>query len=94
MHVLDTSSATPAAISRTWFIAILISTMHKFSKKNVQEVDDGQNPPVVGTDDESDSPGSGAATPNGTIEGKGALQAGHVAAVKAGGRRRKAPRKG
>jgi hypothetical protein len=94
MHLLDTSSATPAAISRTWFVVLVINAIHKFfpSKNNsLEEVDGQQNP--VDSDDGSDSPTSGTVTPSGATEGEEILQAGHVAASKAGGRRRKAPRK-
>ncbi|KAJ8587437.1 DnaJ-domain-containing protein [Rhizopogon salebrosus TDB-379] len=93
MHLLDTSSATPAAISRTWFVVLVIDAIHKFfpSKNNSPEVDDQQNP--ADNDDGSDSPKSGTVTPSGVTEGEEILQAGHVAASKAGGRRRKAPRK-
>ncbi|OJA13830.1 hypothetical protein AZE42_00534 [Rhizopogon vesiculosus] len=95
MHLLDTSSATPAAISRTWFIALLINTIHNFfpTKKNSLEADDQQDPLTVDIDDGSDSPTSGSVTPSGATEGEETLQSGHVAALKAGGRRRKAPRK-
>lgn len=91
MHLLDTTSATPAAISRTWAIALLINAVHKFfpSKKDFQEEDDT----VVDTDDGSDSPASGTVIPSGATESEETPQGGRIAAVKAGGRRRKAPRK-
>ena len=92
MHLLDASSATPAAISRTWAIALLINAIHKFfpSKKDFQEE---AGDPIVDTDDGSDSPTSGTVTPSGATEGEETPQGGRIAAVKAGGRRRKAPRK-
>ncbi|KAG2156139.1 DnaJ-domain-containing protein [Suillus clintonianus] len=93
MHLLDTSSATPAAISRTWFIELLVSNTRKvfYSKeKSQKEVDKQQSPPTV---DRPDSPASGSATHSGASEGEEPLQAGYTAAVKAGGRRRKAVRK-
>jgi len=94
MHLLDTSSATPAAISKTWFVVLVIDAIHKFfpSKNNsLEEANDQQKP--VDNDDGSDSPTSGTVTPSGATEGEETVQAGHVAASKAGGRRRKAPRK-
>lgn len=94
MHLLDPSSATPAAISRTWFIALLIRAVHKFVPSKREEADDEENPFAVGIDDISDSPGSGTVTPNGTTKSEEILQPARAAAVKAGGRRRKAPRKG
>ncbi|KAG1892372.1 DnaJ-domain-containing protein [Suillus subluteus] len=93
LHLLDTSSATPAAISRTWFIELLISSIRKFrySKENFQqEVDNEQSAPTI---DRPDSPASGTAMHSGASEGEEPRQAGYVAAVKAGGRRRKATRK-
>ncbi|KAG2348988.1 DnaJ-domain-containing protein [Suillus weaverae] len=93
LHLLDTSSATPAAISRTWFIGLLISGIRKFyySKENSQK--DVDNEQSVDTVDRLDSPASGAATHSGASEGEEPRQAGYAAAVKAGGRRRKATRK-
>ncbi|KAG1755613.1 hypothetical protein EDB19DRAFT_1662206 [Suillus lakei] len=93
MHLLDTSSATPAAISRTWFIELLISSIRKFfySNENSQkEADSQQSAPTV---DRPDSPASGTATHSGVSEGEEPQQASHAAAVKGGGRRRKATRK-
>lgn len=87
LHLLDTNSATPAAISRTWFIELLISSIRKFSysKENTgNDVDDGPSAPTV---DRPDSPVSGAS------DGEEPRQAEYAAAVKAGGRRRKAVRK-
>lgn len=93
LHLLDTSSATPAAISRTWFIELLIGSIRKFrySKDNShKEVDDEQSAPTV---NRPDSPASGTATHSGASEGEEPRQAGYAATVKAGGRRRKATRK-
>lgn len=93
LHLLDTNSATPAAISRTWFIELLIGSIRKFrySKENFQkEVDNEQSAATV---DRPDSPASGTATHSGISEGEEPRQTGHAAAVKAGGRRRKATRK-
>lgn len=93
LHLLDTNSATPAAISRTWFIALLMSSIRKFSysKENFpKEMDNAQSTPTV---DRPDSPASGSGTHSGASEGEEPHQAGYVAAVKAGGRRRKAVRK-
>lgn len=93
LHLLDTSSATPAAISRTWFIGLLISGIRKFyySKENSQK--DVDNEQSADTADRLDSPASGAATHSGASEGEEPRQAGYAAAVKAGGRRRKVTRK-
>ncbi|KAG1866533.1 DnaJ-domain-containing protein [Suillus subalutaceus] len=90
LHLLDTSSATPAAISRTWFIELLISSIRKFRYSKENEVDNEQSAPTV---DRPDSPASGTAMHSGASEGEEPRQAGYVAAVKAGGRRRKATRK-
>ncbi|KAG0709715.1 DnaJ-domain-containing protein [Suillus ampliporus] len=96
MHLLDTSSATPAAVSRTWFVELSISGIRKLfpsKKKSQDEVDNQQRAPTVSTDDGPDSPGSGTVTHSGASEGEEILQAGHAAGVKVGGRRRKATRK-
>ncbi|KAG2116108.1 DnaJ-domain-containing protein [Suillus discolor] len=87
LHLLDTSSATPAAISRTWFIELLISSIRKFSYSKESSGNDVDNEPSAPTVDRPDSPVSGAS------EGEEPRQAGYTAAVKAGGRRRKATRK-
>ncbi|KAG1907106.1 DnaJ-domain-containing protein [Suillus fuscotomentosus] len=87
LHILDTSSATPAAISRTWFIELLISSIRKFSYSKENSGNDVDNEPSVPTVDRPDSPVSGAS------EGEEPRQAEYAAAVKAGGRRRKAARK-
>lgn len=93
LHLLDISSATPAAISNTWFIKLLISGIRKLSyskEKFPKEADHAQGASTV---DRPDSPGSGTGTQSGASEGEEPHQASHVAAVKAGGRRRKAVRK-
>jgi hypothetical protein len=91
---LDTSSATPAAISRTWLVELLINSIRKFyySKENSQqEVDNEQSAPTI---DNPDSPANGTVTHSGASEGEEQpRQAGYAAAVKAGGRRRKVTRK-
>ncbi|KAG1833349.1 DnaJ-domain-containing protein [Suillus variegatus] len=87
LHILDTSSATPAAISRTWFIELLVSNIRKFSYFKENSGNDVDNEPSAPTVDRPDSPVSGAS------EGEEPRQAEHAAAVKAGGRRRKAARK-
>jgi hypothetical protein len=94
LHLLDTSSATPAAISRTWLVELLINSIRKFyySKENSQqEVDNEQSAPTI---DNPDSPANGTVTHSGASEGEEQpRQAGYAAAVKAGGRRRKVTRK-
>ncbi|KAG1752710.1 DnaJ-domain-containing protein [Suillus paluster] len=95
MHLLDTSSATPAAISRTWFIELLIRGIRKYfpsATQSQEEVDNQQSAPM-GTDDGPDSHASETVTHSGASEGEEILQGGHAAAVKAGGRRRKATKK-
>ncbi|KAG2056351.1 DnaJ-domain-containing protein [Suillus hirtellus] len=87
LHILDTSSATPAAISRTWFIELLMSSIRKFSNSKESSGSDVDSEPSAPTVDRPDSPVSGAS------EGEEPRQAEYAAAVKAGGRRRKAARK-
>lgn len=88
LHLLDTSSVTPAAISRTWFIKLLISSIRQFSHS--KEADNEQSTPTV---DESDSPVSGTNMHSEASEGEEPRHAIYTAAVKTGGRRRKATRK-
>ncbi|KAG7096863.1 hypothetical protein E1B28_004271 [Marasmius oreades] len=87
MHPVDSSTAIAPAVSRTWFIALLRSSVEILAGKlkkgdnavpaavSESEYDEGYDSSAA-----SDSPGSGTVTPNGTRQ----------AAVKAGGRRRKA----
>ena len=65
-HLLDETAATPAAVSRTWFIALVTSLYRKAVPKKEEEpveefVDEVE---ASETDlDASDVPGSGASTP-------------------------------
>lgn len=93
--LIDSSTATPAAITRTWFISLLASLALKVTgkkaAKGAEEVDEGDDAPTVDRDSDdsssvagSDGPGSGTSTPG------GAVKSGHAATSKAGGKRRKA----
>ncbi|KAK7060570.1 hypothetical protein VNI00_001336 [Paramarasmius palmivorus] len=92
MHPVDASTAVPAAISRTWFLSLLRSLFQsiaeRFGKKDVPDATAGVSESEFeeGYDSSaaSEGPGSGTVTPR-----EGVRQA----AVKAGGKRRKAVRK-
>ncbi|KAF8845860.1 DnaJ-domain-containing protein [Paxillus ammoniavirescens] len=97
LHLLDETSATPPAISRTWFISLLCSLLQKFRKDSRSEgeeetKEDGEKRGNV-SDDDSDSPASGTVTPSGASEHETALKGGRSQATIAGGKRRKAVRK-
>ena len=93
LHPLDTNSATPAAISRTWppvLVRYLVSKIAHHSPK-------GSNEPLEtdGVDESesgSESPASRAVTPNNEAA-PAVLKGGRAATTKAGGKRRKAVRK-
>ncbi|KAI0796690.1 DnaJ-domain-containing protein [Abortiporus biennis] len=95
---LNSSTAVPPSISRTWFLALVVNLYTKVVKRGSSSgtenlVDDES---LEDTDDgsvtNSDAPGSGTSTPK---EGNGgtALKASRSAATMAGGKRRKAVRK-
>ncbi len=85
MEPLDASSAVPPHIKRTWFMAFVLSFYHRLFKSEessaaeVSEDEDGT---------ESASETSGTSTPNGN-----GLGTKYAPINKAGGRRRKAPKK-
>jgi hypothetical protein len=91
LHPLDTDSAIPAAINRTWppvLARYLISKIiHRAPKDSDELLEvDGADKSESG----SESPGSRAPTPNETAPA--VLKGGRAATVKAGGKRRKAVR--
>ncbi|KIK68051.1 hypothetical protein GYMLUDRAFT_806096 [Collybiopsis luxurians FD-317 M1] len=93
MHPVDSSTAVPPSLYRTWFIALVVSTYHLLTKQNKgksevppmedYELDDGYD----STTTTSDQTGSGASTPQEGVIGN------RKPATKAGGKRRKAVRK-
>ncbi|KII95104.1 hypothetical protein PLICRDRAFT_33936 [Plicaturopsis crispa FD-325 SS-3] len=96
LHPLDASTATPPAVTRTWFIALLRTLASKVytPKLAVEE------PAETETDDtESEAPESGSATPKEKrapkdgVPASGDLKGGRAPAVKAGGKRKKAVKK-
>jgi len=94
LHPLDTDSAIPAAISRTWppvLARYLVSKITHRTPKDSEEPleNDGAD---ESSESGSESPGSGTATPNNEAA-PAVLKGGRPAAVKAGGKRRKAVRK-
>jgi len=93
LHPLDTDSATPAAISRTWpsvLIGYLVSKIVPRATKDSDEPLD--NDGADESDSGSEPPSSGGATPN-SEAAPAVLKGGRAATVKAGGKRRKAVRK-
>ena len=94
LHPLDADSAVPPAISRTWSIALLIGVFRKLTGRQEDPEADAETAEEeeiqMATDAASDSPSSGRATPISETENPTSLKAGHAAAAKAGGRRRKA----
>lgn len=94
LHPLDTDSAVRAAIGRTWFISLIKSTFAKIAHRTPKDSDEAaeDNGEDGSSETASDNPGSGTVTPN----NEGApttLKGGRQAAVKAGGKRRKAVKK-
>jgi len=90
---LDTDSATPAAISRTWLPVLVRYLVSKITRHPPKDSDqpletDGADESESG----SESPASRAATPNNEAA-PAVLKGGRAATVKAGGKRRKAVRK-
>lgn len=95
LHPLDTNSAVPAAIKRTWLFAFIKFLIAKFTNRAMMDSD---APPEGGDGDEvsetaSETAGSGTVTPDNEAAPPAILKGGRVAAVKAGGKRRKAVRK-
>ncbi|EIW82118.1 DnaJ-domain-containing protein [Coniophora puteana RWD-64-598 SS2] len=98
LHLLDTDSAISPAVSRTWFVALLIGAFRRVTGRQTDRQDDdekSEEEEIQLATDVSDSSSSGRVTPSGAseVEGPTSLKAGHVAAAKAGGRRRKAVKK-
>ncbi|KAF9247295.1 DnaJ-domain-containing protein [Melanogaster broomeanus] len=96
LHLLDDSSATPPAITRTWFISLLRTLsgkVRKGSKDAGEEEMEESAEKDDESDDGSDSPATGMVTPSGASEHESTLKAGRAPATTAGGRRRKAVRK-
>ena len=101
LHPVNSDTATPPSLRRTWFVVLLISLYRKVTKKGASASGPGgaQTDGVEAYDSEdgsatgSDAPGSGTVTPkNGSATGS--LKGGRAAAATmAGGRRRKAVRK-
>ncbi|KAF9226548.1 DnaJ-domain-containing protein [Gyrodon lividus] len=94
LHLLDESSATPPAVSRTWFITLLrtlFGELRKSSKSAGEEESAAKKSDE--SDDGSDSPASGTVTPSGASEHETTVKAGRAPATTGGGRRRKAVRK-
>ncbi|KAK1236485.1 hypothetical protein PQX77_000262 [Marasmius sp. AFHP31] len=88
MHPVDSSTAVPPAFGRTWFISLVrlaYQRMTTKAKKDDEKADarisESEYEEGYDSSATSDTPGSGAVTPN----GKGVPQA----ATKAGGKRRK-----
>ncbi|KAI0921080.1 hypothetical protein AcW1_004826 [Taiwanofungus camphoratus] len=92
---VNSDTAVPPSLKRTWFLSFLIGLYHRLIKRTGLEL---ESRPVENGDDTddasataSDVPGSGAATPK---EMHAPAKSGRAtAAVMAGGRRRKAVRK-
>jgi len=90
---LDTDSAIPAAISRTWPPVLIRYLVSKITHRAPKDSDEPlENDGADESESGSESPGSGAATPN-SEAAPAVLKGGRVATVKAGGKRRKAVRK-
>jgi DnaJ family protein C protein 1 len=90
LHPLDTDSAIPAAISRTWPVMLARYLVSKIVHRVPKDLDESLETEAVDESESgSESPGSGAATPN----HEAVLKGGRTATVKAGGKRRKAVRK-
>lgn len=95
MHPVDSSTAVPPSVYRTWFIVLVVSAYHSLLDKTkgksaeVQsdekefEADDGYDSSTTG----SEQPGSGTVTPREGTNGN------RKPTMKAGGKRRKALRK-
>jgi len=93
LHPLNTDSATPAAIIRTWPPVLARYLVSKIIPRVPKESDE---PLETGgadvSESGSESPSSRAVTPNNETA-PAVLRGGKVAAVKAGGKRRKAVKK-
>lgn len=103
MLPLDASAAIPPAISKTWFLSLATSILHsvllkgkgKGKKDKTDPVPEENGDSVDGAEADggyessaSSVPGSGTVTPR-----EREVKGGRLAAVKAGGKRRKAVRK-
>ncbi|TFK23248.1 DnaJ-domain-containing protein [Coprinopsis marcescibilis] len=90
--LIDASTASPPAISRTWFVALVKAQISRVlgEKKMTETVPIDEKSGGIDesdSEDSTDTPASGTATPNGTVK------AGHLPTSKAGGKRRKAVKK-
>jgi len=91
LHRLDTDSATPAAISRTWPIVLASFLISKIITQSPKDSDEHlENHGADESESGSESPGS--MTPS-NEEASAVLKGGRTAAVKVGGKRRKAIRR-
>ncbi|KAJ7590901.1 DnaJ domain-containing protein [Mycena floridula] len=80
-HLLDTSAAVPAGISRLWIPVLLNSWFRKFVPEKTTS-NDSESDGDVSESTASDVPGSGTSTPQGVGKARGPV-------TKTGGRRRK-----
>ncbi|EAU84840.1 hypothetical protein CC1G_00359 [Coprinopsis cinerea okayama7 len=94
--LINADTATAPGITRTWFISLVKALIFKVIGKSSdsdsateQELAADEDNDDVSSATGSDAPGSnsGTSTPNGSLKG------GHLAATKAGGKRRKAVKK-
>jgi len=96
LHPLDINSAVPAAMSRTWLFTFLKSLIAKITNRTTVDSDDlpedDDNADEL-SETASETAGSGTVTPNNEAMSSVVLKGGRAAAVKAGGKRRKAVRK-
>jgi DnaJ family protein C protein 1 len=92
LHPLDTYSATPAAISRTWPLVLARYLISKVTRRAPKSDEHLENDGADESESGSESPSSRATTPNNEAAPT-VLKGGRTATVKAGGKRRKAVRK-
>ncbi|CCM01606.1 uncharacterized protein FIBRA_03666 [Fibroporia radiculosa] len=100
---VDSDTAVPPSIRRTWFAALVAALYRRVANRASTEAENGMAErgglDPEGSDDgsaaASDTPGSGATTPNSKAakDTAGLGNGGRAAAAMAGGRRRKAVRK-
>ncbi|KAI0638165.1 DnaJ-domain-containing protein [Trametes polyzona] len=98
LHPVDSDTAVPPSIKRTWFLSLVTSLAQKVGGRDGAKIDGARAEPEGAGDESddasgtaSDAAGSGASTPK--DEGGGARRGRVAATTMAGGRRKKVVRR-
>jgi len=98
MILVDSNTAIPPSLKRTWFLSLVINFYAKIAKRVSPTSEDGASAAADGDlEDSDDASATASDAPGGATNSKNATapsaRGGRTAATMAGGRRRKAVRK-